>query len=320
MPRPLVSVIVPAYNAERYITDTLASVLAQTYRDTEIIVVDDGSTDDTRQRMLAFGERVRYVRQPNSGGCASPRNHGARLASGELLAFIDSDDLMSPRRIERQVAFLRDHRDAAMVFSNYRDFDACGLDDGDHFARCPLLSAVLRRAPGGTTGVTLPSGPATDLLLTENFGSSSPMVRRSTHAAVGGFDESLRASEDYDYAYRIAARFAVGVLPSVDWYKRRHGASMSANVENILRFKIVTRERILEKERAASRRRALASAIAGYHLDLAFHYTGRDNTLATRHLRESLRYRLRPSPRHYVRLLLDVLGRDTLGARRTGGR
>src|SRR5436190_1570422 len=101
---PQVSVIVPAFNAGRTISAALASVFAQTYRDFEVIVVDDGSTDDTAARIAEWGDRVLYVRQPN-GGPARARNTGIGRSRGRLVAFLDADDVWLPEKLERQVAY-----------------------------------------------------------------------------------------------------------------------------------------------------------------------------------------------------------------------
>jgi glycosyltransferase involved in cell wall biosynthesis len=120
---PLVSVVIPAFNAAKYIRETLDSVLAQTYRPIEIVVVDDGSTDGTREQILAYGDRVRYVWQPNSGGCSSPRNYGVRMASGEFIAFLDADDLIAPERIAAAVAVMKRRPDVGLAFTNFAHFD-----------------------------------------------------------------------------------------------------------------------------------------------------------------------------------------------------
>src|SRR5215212_10925703 len=101
---PLVSVIIPAYNAGRTITAAVGSVLAQTFRDYEIVVADDGSTDDTGQCVARFGERVTYLRQDNAGP-ASARNLALRHATGKYVAFLDADDVWLPRKLERQIAY-----------------------------------------------------------------------------------------------------------------------------------------------------------------------------------------------------------------------
>jgi glycosyltransferase involved in cell wall biosynthesis len=102
MKLPLVSCIVPVSNGERYLREALDSILAQTYRPTEIIVADDGSTDTTPAVATCYGDRIRYVKQDNAGA-PTARNRGLRLARGEFVAFLDSDDLWHPEKLERQM-------------------------------------------------------------------------------------------------------------------------------------------------------------------------------------------------------------------------
>src|SRR5271156_2034659 len=102
MSRPAVSVIIPTYNYGRFVTEAVDSVLAQSYTDHEVIVVDDGSVDDTPERMQPYAERVRYLRQPNQGPSAA-RNNGIEAARGEYVAFLDADDLWHPRKLEAQL-------------------------------------------------------------------------------------------------------------------------------------------------------------------------------------------------------------------------
>src|SRR5918996_6152320 len=104
-----VSVIIPAFNAERYLRQTLESVFAQTYPDVEVIVVDDGSRDGTAEIAQSCGDRVRYHYQDNSGGCGKPRNEGMKIATGDLFVFLDSDDILAPHRIAREVELMRRH-------------------------------------------------------------------------------------------------------------------------------------------------------------------------------------------------------------------
>jgi glycosyltransferase involved in cell wall biosynthesis len=306
-----VSVIIPAYNAERYLGATLESILAQTYPNIEIIVVDDGSKDATAHVARSYGDRVKYVHQENSGGCGKPRNHGMRVASGDVFVFLDSDDLMVPDRIAREVEVMRRHPGVGMIFSNYRDFEGDHVHDGGHFETCPILSARLRTLPPGATQTVLQPSESTELLLTENFGSSSPMVRREAVEFAGTFDEALRASEDYDFQYRVASHFCIALIPQVGWHKRLHQGSMSSQTPNILHHKILTRTRLLQVEQVPRRRRKLRRRLAILHAELAYHQTGRNNALALRHALTSLRYRPQPQPKLFARIVLDVLGRDT---------
>src|SRR2546430_1228645 len=116
MPEPLVSVILPVYNREKSVARAVESVLAQTYRPLELIVVDDGSTDGTRGVLEQFGGRIALLRQPNAGAY-SARNLGLRHARGELVAFIDSDDIWLPHRLSAQVPLMR-RPDVGLVFGD----------------------------------------------------------------------------------------------------------------------------------------------------------------------------------------------------------
>jgi glycosyltransferase involved in cell wall biosynthesis len=312
-PMPRVSVIIPAFNAEPYITETLDSVLSQTYPHFEVVVSDDGSTDATRERVAAYGSRVKYVHRENSGGVSAPRNAGVRAASGSLLAFIDADDLMAPGRIAAEVRCFARHPDAGLVFSDYGEFGPDKRQELGHFPSCPMLTRLLAQAPVTAHSMVLDSATATEVLLTENFGSSSPMVRRRVFDLVGGYDESTMSSEDFDFQYRVASVCPVGIVPGIHWYKRQHPMNMSANVERVLRWKIEVRRRILQKETSARRRRTLKRHIADWHADLAYFYTGRDNTLAFRHMLDSVRLSPAVRPKLAGRLALEVLGRRLTG-------
>jgi glycosyltransferase involved in cell wall biosynthesis len=308
-PPPRVSVIVPAFNAERFIRETLDSVLAQNYPSLEIIVVDDGSTDETAHQVLSYGPAVKYLRERNSGGAARPRNVGLQVATGELIAFLDADDVMKPGRIAREVDFLCSRPDVGLVFSNYRDFGA-RIEPTPHFESCPLLARRLA-AREDIESLILEPMDSTELLLTENFGSSSPMVRREVALAVGGYDELSIPSEDFDFQFRVASRYRIGLMRTVGWSKRDHPTNLSANTPRVLERKIAVRRRILDSETIGRRRRKLKRKIADCHADLAYFYTGRNNAMALRHLLSSLRLTGAVRARLVARLALDLVGRNT---------
>ena len=129
MPAPAVSIIMPAFNRERYLAESIESVLNQTFSDWELIVVDDGSSDSTpaiiERYRLRFPERVKPISQANSG-VAAARNTGIKASTGELVAFIDSDDLWHSRKLERQVQSLREAGDVAFVYTGYEMIDPFG--------------------------------------------------------------------------------------------------------------------------------------------------------------------------------------------------
>lgn len=199
MSEPLVSVIVGVYNKERFVGDCLRSVLAQTFGDFELIVVDDASTDESAQVIQTLRDpRIRFVqRSVNSGLPAVPRNEGIRMARGEYLAFLDGDDAWMPEKLEKQVAHMVAHPEHPLTHTLCQV-----MDDEGRFLR---LRHGLEQ---------LPSGDCLERLLEHCWISiSSVMVRKELVGQIGGFDESpaLKAREDYDWLLRAAvvARFGV---------------------------------------------------------------------------------------------------------------
>ncbi|HEY1754597.1 MAG TPA: glycosyltransferase [Bryobacteraceae bacterium] len=219
---PLVSVIVPVYNAEGFVGQTIESALRQTYRNLEIIIVDDGSTDRTHaviQSLAAADSRIRVILQQNSG-VARARNRGLAEARGEFVAPLDADDLWDPAKIECQVRRMLDAGDqAGMAYCWWVWIDERG--------------EVLDRSPGWEF-----EGHTLEMLLQVNFtGSASvPLYRRHCLEAVGGYDENLekqggRGCEDWDVALKVAGRYEVTVVPQLLVGYRRLPNSMSSHCE-----------------------------------------------------------------------------------------
>jgi glycosyltransferase involved in cell wall biosynthesis len=225
--QPLVSVIIPAYNAEAYIDDALRSVLAQSYPKIEIIVVDDGSTDATGERVAAYERTVSYHRQLNSGGFPGvARNIGMEMSDGDYICFLDADDVMLPNRVQSQVEFLNERREVGCVFGDYRNFSASGFAPQSHFQTCPRLSARLR----AQSPLVLSSADATALLLRENVGiPSSLTIRRQVLECVPGFPAEYQIGEDFHFYYRISRRFSLGIIDQVLSFRRLHGNNLTRN-------------------------------------------------------------------------------------------
>ena len=202
---PLVSVIIPTFNAAGLLTETLDSVLGQTYRDLEILVVDDGSTDDTAKVVEAYGDQVRYFKQDNWGGPSRPRNVGVQNAGGSLIAIFDSDDLMMPDKIETAVDVFRRHPEVSFTFSNFQGIDQQGAVHKDDFlARYRNFRRGMERKDGSPIGL-IPGREIYRELLTANFiGTSSVMCRREVFDQVGPFDEAMLNADDVDMWRRIA--------------------------------------------------------------------------------------------------------------------
>lgn len=193
---PRVSVVVPTHNRADLVCETIDSVLAQTYRDFEVIVVDDGSSDETPAVLAAYRDRIRVIRQPNQG-VSSARNAGIGAATGEFVAFLDSDDLWLPTKLERQVALLDEDAGLGLVYSDGETFD------GE--TSCPL--ALFSQAN------RLYQGDVLHQLFVGNFISTpTPIVRRCVLDETGEFFDNEVVAEDWDMWLRIAARYPVGLI------------------------------------------------------------------------------------------------------------
>ena len=188
---PLVSIIIPNYNHAQYIEDAIHSVLRQTYRNVEIIVVDDGSRDHSREVIGAFGDKVRPIFQQNQGLSAA-RNTGITASRGEFIGALDADDMYEPEFIETLVAALQSRPDADGVYCGYRFVD--------HLNR-PLPQIEAREVAPENLYWALVDG---NFLVPEAM-----FARKHCYDAVGLFDTSLRALEDLDMWLRIASRFKV---------------------------------------------------------------------------------------------------------------
>jgi glycosyltransferase involved in cell wall biosynthesis len=199
--RPLVSVVIPAFNAERFLGETIESVLAQDYEPIEIVVVDDGSTDGTSEVAGSYG--VRCLRTQN-GGQAAARNAGVAAARGELVAFVDADDLWEPGKLSRQVGHLIAHPELGYLMSR-------------------MQRTLMPGAPW-------PPGTPREWFSTPQPGtlSSAGLVRRSVLEAVGEFDSGYRHGCDTDWTVRATdAGVRWEMLPDVEVQYRIHGANDS---------------------------------------------------------------------------------------------
>lgn len=190
---PLVTVIIPTYNRARMVTASIKSVLKQTYVHLEIIVVDDGSIDDTKRVVASIEDRrIKYLCHAKNKGAPAARNTGISNANGLFTAFLDSDDIWDESKIERQVALLgKADSDVGMVYTGIREVDTEGR----------IVKTYTPRK----------SGQIYDLLLKRNIigSTSTPLVRTSVLQNVGGFDERFPAKQDLDLWLRIAKEYKV---------------------------------------------------------------------------------------------------------------
>jgi glycosyltransferase involved in cell wall biosynthesis len=215
---PLVSVVVPAYNASAYIEDAIRSVLEQDYPALEVIVVDDGSRDGTPDLARRFGANVRVVEQEN-GGPAVARNRAVKLARGDLLAFIDADDLWLPGKLKAQVDYLREHPETGLVHGRYLRWVA--NPDGS-FGPPPALPV---KTPACETVTGRSGWIYPELLLGSLVWIVSVLMPKSLWESLGGMDESLRCGEDYDFFLRASRICRLDELDRVVAYYRIHPES-----------------------------------------------------------------------------------------------
>ncbi|MDH3628276.1 MAG: glycosyltransferase [Acidobacteriota bacterium] len=215
---PSVSIVVTCYNYGRFLRGCLESVLAQTYRDYEVLVIDDGSTDDSVEiaREFVAGERIRLHEREN-GGQAKAKNDGIRLARGAYIAFLDADDYWESDKLQRQVELL-EGGDAGVVFSRSRQVNEAGKPVGSSSNNKYLLP---RR------------GDVTGSLIFDNFVPfSSSVVRRECFEQLGVFDENLAMAIDWDLWLRFSIRYKFDFVDAPLFsYRVGHAGQMSKNRE-----------------------------------------------------------------------------------------
>ena len=204
---PQVSVVIPLYNCEKHIGETIDGVLAQTFGDYEIIVVDDGSTDGSAGIVRSFGSAVRYVYQSNAG-VAAATNRGVLLSKGELIAFLDNDDVWLPAKLERQVAFLDQHPACGFVNCDMQYISESGVRIDRYLRGINLREAYVRLFQKGYVIMC-----------------SAVMVRRSIYDRAGGFDEAFVSAglQEMEWMSRVVSCTEVGYVPNVLVLYRDHG-------------------------------------------------------------------------------------------------
>lgn len=258
--RPLVSVVIPAYNSAAFVADAISSALSQTYQPVECVVVDDGSDDGTADEVARFTDRVRYLSQQNEG-VSSARNRGVAAANGQYVSFLDADDLWLPQKIELQMKLFRQQPHLAAVYTGLHLIDTAGDFRG-------------REEP--------PAGVAAfrNTLLLERpiMSIVTAVLPKIVLERVGGFDEGLSTSADCDLGCRIAMRYPVEAVPRPLVLYRRHADQMHANPETTERDMRLVFERFFADEEVPHDIRRLKNrAYANLFVSLAGAYLMRGN-------------------------------------------
>jgi glycosyltransferase involved in cell wall biosynthesis len=213
---PLVSVIIPCYNQDYYLGEAIESVLAQSYANFEIVIVDDGSIDKTSEVAASYPD-VQCIRQENQG-LAAARNTGLRMGRGDYLVFLDADDLLVPQALEAGLKCLEAHPACAFVSGHYRYINADGSFLNEHPQEQVGEDYYLALLQGNYIGM-----------------HATVMYRRAALETIGGFDPALPACEDYDLYLRLARKFPVSRHGKVIAEYRQHGSNMSGNAELMLK-------------------------------------------------------------------------------------
>jgi glycosyltransferase involved in cell wall biosynthesis len=235
MTKPLISCIVPVYNGERYLSEALDSILAQTRAPEQIIVADDGSTDGTAGVLASYGDRVLYLYQPNTRPSAA-RNLGLRAAEGEFVTFLDSDDRWHPEKLARQLARFEARPEIDYCVTHVQNFWVPELqEEAERFRGHPRSAPV--------------AGYVTQTL----------MARRSLFDRIGPFNAELKNADAADWFLRADAAGALSeLLPDVLVYRRLHPGNRSRTLEANSRDEFL---RLLKA--SGDRRRAIQSGAAG---------------------------------------------------------
>lgn len=259
MTNPLVTIVIIAYNEERHIREAIESALSQTYSNIEVLLVDDGSRDQTLTIAKSYEPKIRVISQANSGNCSVPRNKGLEAAKGSFVSFLDGDDILTKDKIEKQIGLFAQYPDAAAIVGNYRNFGGTSNGD-DHFSTCTALLDVINQAGGHSH--RFDAGQAAHILLEENFTiASSPLFRTTNIRELGGFCESLFSCEDFHLNYRVASRWPIVVTKDVLFKRRMHGNNMSSNHLKMSKYYFISRAKLKALETDPKRRRALAADV-----------------------------------------------------------
>lgn len=259
---PRISIMIPTYNCGRFLGRAIDTALAQSYTDFEILVIDDGSTDNTRDVVARYGNKVRYFHQPNRG-LSSARNLALSRATGEFVAYLDADDMWYPQKLEAQIAFLDAHKECGLVHS-----EVSVIDEDDKILHLRFNQETGRSFPHGYCLI--------DLLRRCHIQILTVLERRECLDRAGIFDERLAIAQDYHHWIKVALQgFAIGYLPEpLGKYRWRRGSLMSSQRRLLGDFtkiyEILQNEHRLEETHGVEIQRLVASQLYANQRQLAY--------------------------------------------------
>jgi glycosyltransferase involved in cell wall biosynthesis len=264
---PTVTAIIPTYNRARFVSEAIDSVLAQSRPVDEIIVVDDGSTDDTPERLKKYGNSIRYIWQPNRGPAAA-RNRGIKEARGDFIAFQDSDDLWVPNKTERQLAFMHAHPDMEISFGLMANF-AAPTDEAT-----PEIKnwAIYRQLQANASHVT----DLFRILLQWNVvPTPTVLLRRSCFERIGYFREDMCQAEDYELWLRAAQLCRWGFVDSVLLHRRRHASNLINDWVTRKKLMVGFLQTMLDSGRNSEHAPLVRKNLSAAHYDLGSYFAKR---------------------------------------------
>lgn len=262
MSAPMVSVVIPTFNRAHFLREAIDSILAQSVPVYEIIVVDDGSTDETQSVVKAYKGPVRYLWQKNQGPSAA-RNHGIREAKGDWIAFLDSDDLWVPRKNQIQTEFLQQNPHLDFVFGNLSNFTESHASEEPEI----LNDAVHQYLVAHATDL---KDLFQKLLICNPIPTPTVVFRRSCISQAGFFDETMRHCEDYDYWLRFATCCRAGFIDQILVKRRMHDTNEIKAQESVYAGTLKVLRNWSKKEDLASEvRQTLLQRIAALQYDLS---------------------------------------------------
>lgn len=273
----MISVIIPTYNSKKYIGEAINSVLRQTFTDYEIIVVDDGSTDNTKEIIDNNFPKVRYFYIKHQG-VSRARNHGIQRACGEFIAFLDADDVWLPDKLERQIDAFNADQELMLVFTEHRFFDSNGIKEATFSKKERLMKGDVIK----------------NIFLYSHVALPTVMVRKSVFHETGYFEEDLNVAEDDNLWIRIALKFRIHLLDEVLVHCRMTENSLSRTTSNLVAGVLKNIE-LIEKKYPDLRKRLGRTNIRrkksyiysdyGY-----FYFSGGDYLMARRYYLKSFTY------------------------------
>lgn len=284
-----ISAVIPTYNSAGFLPQAIASIRRQTHGITEIIIIDDGSTDNTAEVVASLGHDIIYMRQQNAGPAAA-RNRGIATATGQYIAFLDADDQWTPQKTEQQMAIMKKQADVALIAS-----DMAEIDMEDQI----IVDSVLRKH--GThdffrnlAGTPVPQALAA--LVHKNFiPTGTVLVKTEVLSEMGGFNLNIRYGEDLELWARIASRYPLICLPEIHLLRRQHATNTTKSTEPMLHdlVKVMISIKTECEAELRNQRVDINRIIASTWADLGYwHFTNGNMMLARQSFLESLRNRL----------------------------